>query len=66
MATMSQGNKKITRKVVVVNNKIWVCSSSLMQPVFFKEIPATNYKILVFIGITTQGSSINFYCYLVT
>ena len=41
---MSQGNKKITRKVVVVNNKIWVCSSSLMQPVFFKEIPATNYK----------------------
>ena len=54
MTTMSQGNKKITRKILATNNKVLFCTSSLC---FFPEIPATNYKILAGTGTGTQDSS---------
>ena len=44
---MSQGNKKITRKIPAINNKILVRTGSLR---FSQKIPATNYKILVGTG----------------
>ena len=51
MATMSQGNKKITTiKIPATNNKV-------LQFALFQEIPATNYKILVGPGPGTRDSS---------
>ena len=40
------------------NKKFLVRTSSLMQPVLFLEIPATNYKILVRADTGTRDSSL--------
>ena len=41
---MSQGNKKIkTRKVPAMKKEFLIRTGNLIQPAFFKEIPATNY-----------------------
>ena len=53
MTKMSQGNKKITRKIPAMNNKILVRTSSF---VLFQEIPATNWEILVGSGTGTRDS----------
>ena len=41
MTTMSQGNKKITRKIPAANNKALVCTGSLR---FFKKYRQTIIK----------------------
>ena len=57
MATMSQGNKKITRKIPATNNKALVHTGSLC---FFKKYQQPiSYKILVGTGTSTQDSSFN-------
>ena len=54
---MSQGNKKVqSRKILVTNKEFLVCTHSLIQPTIFKEIPATNYEILVRTGTGTRDS----------
>ena len=59
MNTMSQGNKKITRKTPATNNKVLVRTGSLR---FSQVIPVTNYKIFGGTGISTRDSfSVNFF-----
>ena len=56
---MLQGNKKITKKKIPqANNKILIRACFLIQPVFFKEIPTTNYKLLVCTGTGARNSSL--------
>ena len=55
---MSQGNKKIkARKVPATREEFFIPTGSLIQPALFKEIPATNYKILARTGAGTRDSS---------
>ena len=60
MNTMSQGNKKITRKTRATNNKVLVRTGSLR---FSQVIPATNYKILGGTGISTRDKANTSYIY---
>ena len=57
---MSQGNKKITRKIPATNKELLIRTGSLIQPAHFKKIPATNYKILMRTGTGTRDSSFIF------
>ena len=57
MTVMSPGNKKIkARKVPATKKEFLIRTGSLIQPALFKEIPGTNYKILVRTGTGTLDS----------
>ena len=52
-------NKKVTtRKLPVTNNKVFICTISLILPALFKEIPSTNYKLLVCIDTGKPDNSL--------
>ena len=58
MTKASRESIKISRKIwQQANNKILVHTSSLIQPVPFQEILATNYKILLLNGTSMRDSS---------
>ena len=45
---MSQGKKKITtEKILATDDKILVCTGSLIKPAHFQKTLTTNYKISV-------------------
>ena len=61
---MSPGNKKIkARKIPAMKKEFLVYTGTLIQPALFKEITATNYKILDHTSTGMQGSLIKIIYY---
>ena len=48
--------KDKSKKNTTGNKQFLICTGSLVQPALFKEIQATNYKILVSTGTGMQDS----------